>query len=155
MRMENSKFENNAFTPEEAISLFQDSFKNTFTDYLGVELLKYEHGYCYTKLSIKPEFTNPIGGLHGGLLYTLADTTAGVAAVYLGSGNAVTTVNGDMQFLRPALHLDTIFAEAKVIKDGKRLVFLDVLILTEDGTVLAKGSFIFARIPVPSVNTDE
>lgn len=151
--MERNNLTNNAYTPEEAAALFQDRIKNTFTDYLGLELLKYESGYCSTKLKIKPEFINQIGGLHGGLLYTVADTTAGVASVHLGSGSTVTTVNGDMQFLRPALNLDNIFAEAKIIKDGKRLVFTDVWISTEDGTILAKGSFTFARITIPGLNT--
>lgn len=147
--MDNNNLTNSAYTPEEAAALFQDRIKNTFTDYLGLELLHYETGYCRTRLKIKPEFINPIGGLHGGLLYTVADTTAGVASVYLGSGNTVTTVNGDMQFLRPALHLDYIFAEARIIKDGKRLVFLDVHIMDKDNTLLAKGSFTFARITIP------
>lgn len=148
--MKNNKLTNNAYTPEEAA--LQSILKDTFTDYLGLELLALEPGYCKTKLPMKPQFLNPIGGIHGGLLYTIADATAGIASVHMNSGESVTTVNGDMQFLRPALNLDNIFCEARMIKDGKRLAFTDVWINTEDGIILAKGSFTFARIYIPNNN---
>lgn len=144
--MDNKNMTTTTLTSEEITSLFQKRIKNTFNEHIGIEFVAYEDGYCKTKLKVRPEFINPIGGLHGGLLYTIADSTAGVAAVHLGSGNTVTTVNGDMQFMRPALNLDYIFAEARIVKDGKRLVFLDVYVTDKEGTILAKGNFTFARI---------
>lgn len=65
-------------SPESA-AFFQKRIEHTFTEYLGLEVLQYEDGYCKTRLKIKPQFLNPIGGLHGGLLFTIADTTAGRA----------------------------------------------------------------------------
>lgn len=141
-------------SPESA-AFFQKRIEHTFTEYLGLEVLQYEDGYCKTRLKIKPEFLNPIGGLHGGLLFTIADTTAGAAAIHLEAESTITTVNGNIQYMRPGLDLDYLYAEARLIKDGKRMAFVDVLLLTEDDTLLAKATFTFARFVLPTEDSSD
>lgn len=134
----------------ESAAFFQQRIENTFTEYLGLEVLQYEDGYCKTRLKIKPEFLNPICGLHGGVLFTIADTTAGAAAIHLDAESTITTVDGNIQYMRPGLDLDYLYAEATLIKDGKRMAFVDVHLLTEDDTLLAKATFTFARFILPT-----
>lgn len=153
--MNHTKQNITASVSPEAAAFFHRRIKNTFTEYLGLEVVHYEDGYCKTRLKIKPEFLNPIGGLHGGLLFTIADTTAGAAAVHLDSESTITTVNGDIQYMRPALDLDYLYAEATLIKDGKRMAFVDVHLLTEDNTLLAKSAFTFARFVLPTEDSSE
>ena len=44
---------------------------------------------------------NPLGTVHGGCLYTLADTVAGFAAASCGFEGP--TLSGNMYFLRPTM----------------------------------------------------
>lgn len=144
--MENKKRDLNAIEPDVSGQAFQKYTKGSFHDSLGVQVLKCEYGYCLTKTKIRPDFFNHMGGLHGGFLYTIADVTAGLTVFCLEDNSSITTVDGSLQFLRPAINLDAVYGEAETIKDGKRLAFVDVKIMREDGTIIAKGSFTFARI---------
>ncbi|MBQ9990462.1 MAG: PaaI family thioesterase [Lachnospiraceae bacterium] len=138
-----------AKTPEELASMMQERVKGTFSDFLEMKVLEYREGYCRSKFAIKPEHMNPVGSIHGGFLFTIADTTGGIASVILGSDSALTTINGNMQFLNAAINCDTLLAEATVLKSGKRIVYTDVVIKGENGTVYAKGSYTYARIVLP------
>ena len=138
--------------PDQTSCLYQRHIKNTFHASLGVKLLVCEPGYCRTRTKIEPQFTNATGAVHGGFLFTVADTTAGLAAIRSGTEGSVTTVDSHIQYLRPALNLTDIYAEAEIIKDGKRLAFIDVKIFTEEGVLLVKGSFTFARLVLPNSN---
>lgn len=123
--------------------------KGTFTDRLGLEILECGNGYCKAVLPVKEEFYNPIGVLHGGLLYTIADTTGGVAAIQPNDGEAVATISGSMDFMRPAQNAERLYVEGKVAKDGKRIVFSDVYVSSETGVLFNKASFTYARISLP------
>ena len=136
-------------TPEELAAIMQERVKGTFSDFLDMEVLEYQKGYCRSKFAIKPQHLNPLGSIHGGYLFTIADTTAGIASIIMGSESSVTTINGNMQFLNAALNCNILYAEATVLKSGKRIVYTDVVIKGEEGTVFAKGSYTFARIVLP------
>lgn len=69
-----------------------------------------------------------------------------MAALRPDSGETVTTITGTMQFYRAALDLTHLYAEGHMVKDGKRVAFVEVDLLSEDGTLYARGSFSFARM---------
>ena len=145
----NQIYENNS--PEELAAILQKRIKGTFSDLMGMKILECRKGYCLSEFAIKQEYLNPLGSVHGGCLFTIADTTAGTASIILGSDSTVTTINGNMQFLNPVLDCNAVFAEANVIKSGKRIVYTDVVIKAGEGRIFAKGSFTFARIVLPHV----
>ncbi len=138
-------------TMEELAELMQKHVEGSFSDFLDMTILKYKPGYCLSEFVIKPCYLNPLGSIHGGFLFTIADTTAGMASIVLGDKSTVTTINGGMQFLNPALNNNLLYAEATVLKSGKRIVYTDVIIKGEDGTVYAKGSYTFARVVLDHV----
>lgn len=142
-------FKEKASVYEKSLRKAEQAMYHTYSHSLGMEILEYQEGYCLTRLPIKQEYLNPLGGLHGGFMYTIADTAAGIAASHPGSEESVTTISGNMQFLRAALDIKQLYAKATVIKDGKRIAFVDAVLTSEDGTVYAKGSFSFARIVLP------
>ena len=145
--------DNNVTSTEDRIAYAQAAFKGTYSEVLGLQILECEDGYCRAMLPIKDEFLNPLGGLHGGFMYTIADTVGGVAATRIGSGENVTTISGTMQFYRAALNLTELYAEAKVVKDGKRVAFVDTEVTSKDGTDYSKASFSFARFQLPKDKT--
>lgn len=132
-------------------AIMQNKLKGTFSDFLTMEVVEYREGYCRSKCTIKQEYLNPLKSVHGGYLFTVADTTAGMASIIIGGKSTVTTIESNMRFLNAALNCDTLYAEATVLKSGKRIVYTEAVVKGEDGTVFAKGSYTFARIVLPGI----
>lgn len=131
-------------------AVMQDKLKGTFSEFLTMEVVEYWEGYCRSKCTIKQEYLNPLKSVHGGYLFTVADTTAGIASA-AGGKSTVTTIESNMRFLNAALNCDTLYAEATVLKSGKRIVYTEAVVKGEDGTIFAKGSYTFARIVLPGI----
>lgn len=115
--------------------------ENLYMKYLGIELLEIREGYALARMKYKKELTNPYGMLHGGSLYSLADTVAGTAACMC--GHYVTTVSGTMSFLLSAENTEYVYCEATVLRQGRHLSAFDVRIKNDDGQLLDSGEFTF------------
>lgn len=108
-----------------------------FTGYAGIVPVEVDEGYSVCEVEIQPHHFNPMNGAHGGLLYTLADVTGGLACRSLGY-RYITTMNSSVSFLRPGLNYKKIIGTGRVIKAGKRSTTVEVEITGDDGTLLTK-----------------
>ena len=120
-------------TPEQ-LKLYRNAHKG-FVNELGFELTEVQEGYAKGELTITWAHRNPIKSVHGGVLFSIADTVGGVAAT--SRGRACTTVSGSIHYLRPALNCEKLIAETREIKVGKNMAVYEVLITDESGTELA------------------
>ena len=100
-----------------------------FPNELGVEITKISAGHAEGELVIRPDHMNVINAVHGGVLFSLADTVCGNAAASYGI--AMTTISATMNFLNPALNTEKLFAKADEIKHGRKICFYDVDIPTK------------------------
>ena len=84
-------------------------------------------------------FTNPNDVVHGGVIYSIADTGMG-AAVFstLEDGEFCATLEIKIMYLKPAGHFDLI-CHTQVIKKGRRVAFLESEILSNK-ELIAKAS---------------
>lgn len=94
-----------------------------------------QEGYAKGMLKLQPKHMNPIGSVHGGVLFTMADTVGGTAAT--SRGRYVTTVSGNINFLRPAMNCEYIIGESREIKIGKKMCVYEVMITDERGKEIA------------------
>lgn len=79
---------------------------------------------------------NVWGSVHGGFLYTMADTAAGAfARIRYGRRNV--TLNGSMNYLRPTTHSKTLTAVGREIKVGGHVGFFEVNITDDTGALVA------------------
>ena len=130
--------------------LIQERMMNhPFAQFLGMRIDDISEGAARCSMEIHEQLKNPIGSVHGGVLYSLADTAAGCAAISY-DGHRMTTVDGSLHFLRAAIAVPRIFARAEVIKKGKRLVTVRVEILDLDGRLLDDGTFTFFDLDAES-----
>lgn len=83
---------------------------------------------------------NPSGMIHGGVLFTLADTAAGIAA--RADGRMYVTQNADIHFLR-GQQGGTLRAEGTVIHRGRSTCLIRVDITGEDSRLLATAELTF------------
>jgi len=126
--------------------------RNPFSVDAGVEIIEIKEGYAKAVLRVDERKVNPIGSVHGGCLFTLADTTAGSAAT--SHGVWMTTLDADIHFMRPALHQKTLYAEANEIKRGANISLYSVSITDEEGAELVRATFTFASLHKPIEDMD-
>ena len=103
----------------------------------GYRLVELSENYCVMEADIVEIATNPFGMAHGGFIFGLADTAAGVAA--MSDGRVAVTSSSNIQYLRPA-DGKKIKAVAKCLKSGRSISVYDVEIFNEDNLLLSKVS---------------
>ena len=57
--------------------------RDKFIELIGIKIIEADEGYCKAELKVNDRHLNPLGTVHGGCLYTLADTVAGFAAAHV------------------------------------------------------------------------
>ena len=117
-----------------------------FSAHLGMELTHKELGHVKGRIELKPWMKNPIGSVHGGVLFSLADTTSGAAVVTY--GHSVTTVTGTIDYMAPALTSTTLLSEAVVLKHGRTISVVECTIHDETGKLLGKTHMTFYNLTV-------
>lgn len=111
----------------------------------GMTVTQVRPGYGEGILEVQPTSANPHGKVHGGCLYTLADTVAGTTACARGA--SCVTVSGTLEFLRPAAGR-VIRCVATPKKEGRTLSVMQVVLTDEDDRQVATGTFTFFMYPL-------
>ncbi len=110
--------------------------KIPIVDTLRIQILRLSKGYCETKIPRKSSYDGVFESFHGGLLMTLADSTACFAIFTLtGPLARLTTTDMNIRFLEPCL--TDVTAKATVIKFGKTLCPVAVDLFDEAGKHVA------------------
>lgn len=106
-----------------------------------------EIGENYAKCSMKltEKHKNAYGGIMGGAIYTLADFAFAVASNY-GKECATVSLVGTASFMAVTSGSE-LFAEARLLKDGKRNSFFEVTVTDDLGKLIAVVSFTGAHVP--------
>lgn len=117
---------------------------SNFIRHMGMRITDMSEDYAKGEMELKEEFGNAISSVHGGCIYSLADTVASAAAA--SHGEYITTVSSDFHFLAPALNCQKLLAEARMFKNGRQIKVCDVEIISDTGKMLAKGTFTFYRL---------
>lgn len=119
---------------------------NPVAQHLGVDLTVLREGYAEAEIPIQDFMRNPVGSVHGGIHYTLADIAASAAAY--SHGDPVSTMNCDYQYLRAALADCTrLIASAVEVKYGRRVSVVRVEVKDQNGKLLSMGTFTIAFLP--------
>lgn len=115
-----------------------------FIKEMGIELTELEEGYAKGRITLSEKHNNPMGTVHGGLIFGLADTIGGRAA--MSYGDKVVTLNANISYLNAAANTEYIEAEATEVKNGKTTAIYDVMIRTAEGIDVAKVTFTFFKV---------
>ncbi len=71
---------------------------------------------------------NPSSFLHGGMIATAVDITAGLLVKYLAKSNEVVTVEMNCNYLRP-IPIDSLYrVTAQAVKTGRTMYFVNVVV---------------------------
>ena len=125
---------------EHALKILKDDIENK----TGFSFVKIEAGIAVSELDLQEYHFNPYGIPYGGVLFTMADDTAGVA--FLSAGGNGVTVNGHVDYLRGSRDAQKLICTAKVRKAGRRIFYIDADIVNEKGDDLCRFKFVFLNI---------
>jgi uncharacterized protein (TIGR00369 family) len=107
---------------------------------LGLVLKAIEPGRAVFTMEVDDCHFNPLGTLHGGIYCDLADAAMGWAyAATLGEGESFTTIELKINFLR-AVRKATLTAEAKVVKAGSSVGYVECDVIDELGRLVARAA---------------
>jgi len=120
--------------------------KNKFDRYVNIQVTEIREGYAKGEIDIAEKHMNIIQSVHGGCIFSLADTVAGSAAV--SHGEYMTTVSANINYLSPAMGVEKLIAEATEVKYGRNISVYDVSISDEKGKLIARGSFSYYNLKV-------
>ena len=105
------------------------------SQWLGMQLEEVRPGYARIRMQVRPEFLNGHGICHGGMLFSLADTTFAFAA---NSRNApAVTTGGSIEYLKPVQGGDTLTAEGEEQTLAGRHGIYDVRLRNAAGETVA------------------
>lgn len=96
-----------------------------FVGDVGIEFIDCGPGWCETRLIIAPRHLQQTGVVHAGVQTTIADHTAGAAAMTLmRESEYVLTAEFKLNLLR-AGHGESLWCRAQVLKPGRSLSFVE------------------------------
>jgi acyl-CoA thioesterase len=102
---------------------------------LGLELLEVRPGYARMRMAVRADFLNGHQICHGGLIFTLADSTFAFAC---NSYNINTVASGcSIEFLRPVQGGDELTAEAVEQTLSGRTGIYDIRVTNRAGETVA------------------
>jgi uncharacterized protein (TIGR00369 family) len=117
--------------------------KARIQDLLGFDLVEVGEGHAVFRLETRPELTNPLGTVHGGIAMTLIDSATGCAVhTTLGEGGSYGTLETKVNLVR-AVQVDTgaLLAEGNVVHRGSRVATAEARVTGEaDGKLYAHGT---------------
>ncbi|MBT8351375.1 MAG: PaaI family thioesterase [Deltaproteobacteria bacterium] len=126
--------------------------KIPIVDTLKIEIITLDDGYCETKVQRKLSYDGVFKSFHGGLLMTIADSTA-CFAIFTRTGPYVklTTTDMNIRFLSPCLSDVTV--KARVIKVGRTLcpVSIDLYDAAKKHVAVAQVNYILLD-SLPTIN---
>ena len=102
------------------------------------EILEIEPGHARIKIPVGQEALNLYGNIHGGFLYTLCDTVAGMSTYACEVSNV--SLQGNINFIRP-FQTGILYVEGNAIHKGRQTFVIQVSVTSENGKTIAAASF--------------
>lgn len=111
---------------------------NHFLQSSSMQVTDIREGYARVEMIIDEKILNIYGLVHGGALFSLADTAAGAASFTTGRDSV--TLNASINFIRPGRG-GKLIADASRISAGKTTGVYEVFIFNDEDTLLCSATF--------------
>ena len=119
-----------------------DTRISQFTQHVGMTLVEKMPGRSRWTLDLQPLHMNTHGVVHGGVLFTMADTAMGAALIgALQADQICATINVKINYFKPVFG-GTVVCISKVVNQGKNVAHIDASLYVDDVLVArANGDF--------------
>lgn len=133
-------------TPEVMDKIRAKFEQNHFPKLVGIEIDDIEPGRARLSLEVSEKHRQLQGIMHGGAIATLIDTAVAFAIVGASEpGAKFTTIELKVNYLSPIVE-GRVVADARLIRDGKRIVVAECDVFDAAGKLAAKGLLTYMRL---------
>ncbi len=112
-------------TPKDVLDIMLA--KDYFSEWMGLEVLKIDYGYCQLKFQIKKEMLNGFGSVHGGIIFSAADSAFAFACN--SHGTIAVALDVSITYTKPARQGDWLYIEAQELHVGKKTGLYEIKII--------------------------
>lgn len=133
-------------TPEVLDKIRAKFEQNHFPKMVGIEIDDIEPGRAKLSLDVTEKHRQLQGIMHGGAIATLIDTAVAFAIVGASEpGAKFTTIEMKVNYLSPII-AGRVVADARLIRDGKRIIVAECDVFDAAGKMAAKGLLTYMRL---------
>ncbi len=109
--------------------------KDNFSKWLGIEIDEYREGYCRLHFTIREEMLNGFGIVHGGVVFSAADSAFAFACN--SHGRLSVALDAHISFIRAAKAGDLLKLEAKEVYTGNKTSFYNITVCNEKDEIIS------------------
>ena len=114
-----------------------------FIELIGLKFIKMEKGFSRSELNITDSLLNPYDTLHGGVVYSMADTGMGGAlSTCLEEDERCSTLEIKINYLK-SMRSGGLICDTKVLHKGKNIAFLESSVKDHDDRIVATATGTF------------
>lgn len=110
-----------------------------FWQYMGIKFDSLEGDQIRIKMPLTSNYSNVNGTTHGGIMASLLDSIMGVTARHHNFPAAVATISLTTQYIAPGIEGTTIYATARVVHSGRKIVTMEAKLESDSGKLIATG----------------
>ena len=116
-------------------AVFQRMYmEDGFSQWLGIEKITAELGYCKLKMQVRPEMLNGFGVAHGGIAYSLADSAF---AFCCNSYNRISlSVETSITHSKAIRDKDILTAEARLVTQSQKIGTYEVIVKNQEDAIV-------------------
>ena len=133
-------------TPDRERAIREKFEINHFPKLLGIEIDDVQQGRARLSLEVRQDLLQLQGIMHGGAIATLIDTAVAFAIVGASEpDDRFTTVEMKVNYLS-AIREGRVVADARLIRDGRRIIVAECDVFDGKGRLAAKGLLTYIRL---------
>ena len=121
-------------SPAEIVKLMLE--KDSFSNWLGIEVLLIEENFCRLGCTIKSDMLNGFEIAHGGITYSLADSCLAFAAN--SCGYQCVSIETSISHLKKVQLGDYLITEAHKLKEEGKTKTFEITVLNQDELLVAR-----------------
>lgn len=110
--------------------------RDNFSQWLGIELLLVKEKYCKIQMRIRPEMINGLGTVHGGILFSFADSALAFSSN--NTAEASVALNCTINFIKACKNADVLIAESQLVSETRRTGIYEITIRNAQQMLVSK-----------------
>ena len=108
---------------------------DNFSKWLGIVIEEYREGYCRLHYTIRGEMLNGFGIVHGGIVFSAADSAFAFACN--SHGLISVALDAQISFIRAAKQGDVLTVEAREIHTGNKTSFYNIAVTNQEKEIVS------------------
>ena len=109
--------------------------QDLFSQWLGIDIIEAEPGFCKLKMMVRPEMCNGFGIAHGGIAYSLADTALAFASN--AHGRKAVSIETSISHIKPIQVGEILLATATEKHISNKIAIYEISIVNQNETITA------------------